>query len=334
MILTVAIIRRIIKGKPPAAHIQSIVDAVNTYGAENGLDQPHRITQFLAQVFHESGGLVYFKEIWGPTAAQKRYEGRKDLGNTQKGDGSKFRGFGPIQLTGRDNVTRFYKWCLKKGYKVPDFVADPSKIALPEWAGLSAIWFWVEGNRTRKSLNILADRGDIETITEIVNGGHNGFSDRIAYYVRSALVYLGYGVLEIEKFQKDYGFSKEDQDGIAGPKTRSAMHVALTKLTEKSDQAAGVRAAPVVVMETEVVTVAEPTVPKSIDTQVKKQSNFLGNLTAFGGLLGTVGAFFAGIDWKSIVAMGGLTIVFVLVIFLLRHQIIATIKEVRSEVEA
>src|SRR5690606_17393021 len=66
---------------------------------------PTRLAAFLAQVGHESGGFVYAREIWGPTEAQKRYEGRKDLGNTQPGDGSRFRGRGLIQITGRANYT-------------------------------------------------------------------------------------------------------------------------------------------------------------------------------------------------------------------------------------
>src|SRR5688572_11127745 len=146
MQLTATLVNRIAKGKPPAANVKSLVDAVNTFGPKVGLDQPHRLVQFLAQIMHESGDLKHNKEIWGPTAAQKRYEGRKDLGNTQKGDGSKYRGYGLIQLTGRDNVTRFYKWCVKNGFDVPNFVDHPEKIALAPWSGLDAIWYWSEGN--------------------------------------------------------------------------------------------------------------------------------------------------------------------------------------------
>ena len=66
-----------------------------------------RVAAFIAQIGHESGQLKYVKEIWGPTAAQARYEGRADLGNTVAGDGSKYRGRGLIQITGRAN----YKAC-------------------------------------------------------------------------------------------------------------------------------------------------------------------------------------------------------------------------------
>lgn len=329
-ILTVAFLNRVLIGKPPAKNVNAIVDAVNTYGKRFGLDQPHRLAQFLAQVLHESGSLKYFAEIWGPTPAQKRYEGRRDLGNTHKGDGSKFRGYGPIQLTGRDNVTRFYKWCLSQGFDVPNFVDDPSKIATGEWAGLSAIWFWSVGNSTKASLNKAADRGDIESITKTVNGGLNGFEDRVQYYTRCALVMLGYGVKDVQKFQKDAGFSTKQQDGIAGPQTRSALHVALLKLTNTDDQSSNVRAAPVVTKET--VEVSKPVVPAKVETEVKKKSNLLGNLTGLGGVIGTAGTAVLGANWQAIVAVGGVAIIAVLLIFLLRRQIVAAVREIRSEV--
>ncbi|MGK9055671.1 hypothetical protein [Neorhizobium petrolearium] len=66
---------------------------------------------------------------YGRTDAQKRYEGRKDLGNIQKGDGSKYRGYGPMQVTGRANVTEFYNWCKKRGLNPPDFIEKPQLIA-------------------------------------------------------------------------------------------------------------------------------------------------------------------------------------------------------------
>jgi Predicted chitinase len=62
-----------------------------------------RVAAFIAQIGHESGQLRYVREIWGPTPAQIRYEGRTDLGNTLTGDGFKYRGRGLIQITGRTN---------------------------------------------------------------------------------------------------------------------------------------------------------------------------------------------------------------------------------------
>lgn len=346
MQLTAGIVNRISKIKAPAANVASFVEAVNTYGPRNGLDQPHRLAQFVPQIMHESGGLRYNKEIYGktPTAAQARYErdfskpwAKNDprnrvafqLGNSQKGDGSKYRGYGLIQLTGRDNVTRFYKWCVANGYDVPNFIDHPELIALAPWSGLSAIWFWMVGNSTGKSLNAYADRGDIENITKIINGGLNGYEDRLDYFDRTALVFLGYGVNDLKKFQAD---EKLEQNG-SGPITRSTFQKELLKLTDKSDQSSLAAVAPVVQKTTKTVEVKKEVVPERVVTQVKTKSNFLGQLTGFGGIVGTIGTALLGADWKAIATFGALGIIGVLLIFLLRHQLIAAIREIKGQVE-
>lgn len=207
-----------------------LIEALETIRPEF---KPHQFAHVLAQVMHESAGLQHDREIWGPTVAQKRYEGRKDLGNTQPGDGSKYRGYGPIQVTGRYNVTEFYKWCKSQGLNPPDFITFPSLIADSPWAGWSVVWYW-----DTRSLNKYADTNDIEMITRRVNGGLNGYSDRLDYYDRSALVLLGYGPRDIKQFQSDNGLLV---DGQSGPKTRAALHAALVKL----GGATGTKPAPV-----------------------------------------------------------------------------------------
>ena len=93
---------------------------------------PKRVAAFIAQIGHESGQLKYVKEIWGPTAAQARYEGRKDLGNTVAGDGSKYRGRGLIQITGRAN----YMAC-GEGLGL-DLIKQPELLEKPQHACMSA----------------------------------------------------------------------------------------------------------------------------------------------------------------------------------------------------
>jgi putative chitinase len=138
---------------------------------------PVRIKAFLAQVGHESGRLRYLREIWGPTPAQQRYEGRKDLGNTEPGDGRRYLGRGLIQITGRANYQRL------SDALGEDFVALPDMLESPRWACMSAAWFWQS-----RDLNELADAGEFDTITRRINGGQIGRSDRIALFEAASAV--------------------------------------------------------------------------------------------------------------------------------------------------
>jgi putative chitinase len=138
---------------------------------------PKRVAAFIAQIGHESGQLKYVKEIWGPTAVQARYEGRKDLGNTVAGDASKYRGRGLIQITGRAN----YMAC---GEALGlDLIKQPELLEKPHHACMSAAWFWAT-----KGLNTLADAGQFDKITRRINGGQNGAADRQALYARALKV--------------------------------------------------------------------------------------------------------------------------------------------------
>lgn len=134
---------------------------------EFGINTPVRQAAFLAQVGHESGGLHWMVELWGPTDAQRRYEGRKDLGNTQPGDGFKYRGRGLIQLTGRANYQK-----ASVALNV-DLINHPELLGEPELACRSAGWFW-----KKNGCNELADEGDFEKLTRRINGGVNGLKDR------------------------------------------------------------------------------------------------------------------------------------------------------------
>ena len=136
-----------------------------------------RVAAFIAQIGHESGQLKYVKEIWGPTAAQAKYEGRKDLGNTVVGDGSRYLGRGLIQITGRAN----YMTC-GEGLGL-DLIKQPELLEKPQHACMSAAWFWAT-----KGLSTLADAGQFDKITQRINGGQNGAADRQALYAQALKV--------------------------------------------------------------------------------------------------------------------------------------------------
>jgi len=139
-----------------------------------------RIAMHGAQIGHESVGLRYMFELWGPTTDQAGYEGRIDLGNTQPGDGYRFRGRGPIQVTGRHNYTVLSQWAFTEGL-VPSptfFVDDPDQLASDTYGFIGVTWYWT----TQRAMNDAADARDIVRATQYVNGGQNGITDRTNRY--------------------------------------------------------------------------------------------------------------------------------------------------------
>ena len=199
----------------------ALLARVRDYGGP--LNELPVLAQFLAQTMHESGGLRYVREIWGPTKAQRGYEGRADLGNVKPGDGKRYMGRDVIQITGRANYRALTAWVQKTfGAKV-DFEAKPELLESPEWLGIGAIWYFL----TRKGLIDYARAGNIEMVTRRVNGGLNGYQDRLRWYDDCALKLLGFGT--VRDFQKSAGLVV---DGISGPKTRAALHEALSHVRE------------------------------------------------------------------------------------------------------
>ena len=169
---------------------QSLLDVFDKYS----INTLNRQACFIGQCMHESGGFKLLEEnlhyssgalmrTWPSrfpdqdTAdkfannpekiANKVYGGR--MGNVEDGDGWKYHGRGLIQLTGKDN----YANC-GSGLGV-DLLSNPEWVATPEYAALSAGWFW-----NKKGLNDLADTMDIETMTKRINGGTLGIDDRKA----------------------------------------------------------------------------------------------------------------------------------------------------------
>lgn len=146
-----------------------------------------RMAGFLAQLGHESGAFRYVEEI----ASGAAYEGAVRLGNTQPGDGKRFKGRGLIQVTGRSNYT-----AISQDLGI-DAVNNPEILVQPEYAVLSACWYW-----NKKSLNKICDYPEnwtklylgkwltkFEWLTVNINGGLNGIESRKRYY-NSALKIL------------------------------------------------------------------------------------------------------------------------------------------------
>ncbi|MGK2899216.1 MAG: glycoside hydrolase family 19 protein [Burkholderiaceae bacterium] len=175
------------------SHAQVWLDPLRASMGVFEITSPLRVAAFLANVGHESGRLVYAREIWGPTDAQRGYEGRKDLGNLRVGDGRKYLGRGPIQVTGhanyiatRDGLRRFLP-------NVPDFERSPELLELPRWGAYAAGLFWYQ-----HGINAFADAGDFDGVCDVINRGRktprdgdsNGFAERLAFY-RAGLRELG-----------------------------------------------------------------------------------------------------------------------------------------------
>jgi len=162
----------------PSAKRPAYFPFLHSAMTEFEIDRPAREAAFIAQLAHESGELRFMEEIWGPTAAQRRYEPPStlaaNLGNTETGDGKRFKGRGPIQITGRANYKRF------GDLLGLDLVADPPRAAVPDVAFRIAALFW-----SKKGLNELADLATAESFREItrrINGGFNGLADRQRFY--------------------------------------------------------------------------------------------------------------------------------------------------------
>ncbi|PZR06593.1 MAG: peptidoglycan-binding protein [Archangium gephyra] len=156
-----------------SAKADEYLPLLNAAMVQGGINTPKRQAAFLAQLAHESGQLRYFEEI----ASGAAYEGRRDLGNTQPGDGVRFKGRGPIQLTGRHN------------YRIAgqalgiDLENNPTLAARPDIGFRIAVWYW-----NSRNLNAQADAGNFDAITRAINGGYNGKADRDRYWATARSV--------------------------------------------------------------------------------------------------------------------------------------------------
>lgn len=159
------------------ANIDKFLSPLNQAMEDHNINTPIRIAHFLAQIAWESGSLKYVEEI----ASGAAYEGRKDLGNTEPGDGVRFKGRGLIQITGRAN---YRKYGDSLGL---DFTHDGKwrLLAEPFYAADSAAWFW-----ETHGLNELADKDEFTKITRIINGSTVTVKKRLPC-LRSAKIATG-----------------------------------------------------------------------------------------------------------------------------------------------
>ena len=164
---------QLLKICPGAVKADLYAPLLDKYMKEYGITGRLRESAFIAQILHESGCFRYTEEI----ASGRAYEGRKDLGNDVPGYGIKYKGRCLIQITGYFNYV-----AISKSLKV-DFVNHPEKLAEIPWCVEGACWWWVN-----HGLNVLADNGEFKTITRRINGGLNGYNDRVKYYKRALKV--------------------------------------------------------------------------------------------------------------------------------------------------
>jgi putative chitinase len=184
--------------------LEKFVDPINKVIEEFEINTPQRISMFLAQIGHESGGLTklhenlnykaarlsqifpkYFRDVDPDDyannpekIANRVYCNRMGNGNEASGDGYRFRGRGAVQLTGRSNYTS-----CGEDLEV-DLINNPDYLETPEGAIRSAAWFW-----DQHDLNDWADKGDVVTVTKKINGGTIGLDERKELYNEALTIF-------------------------------------------------------------------------------------------------------------------------------------------------
>lgn len=185
------------------ANLKGFVYTFNKYANYFGIDTCLEARHFIAQIAHESDYWNAYEEY----ASGSSYEGRKDLGNTQKGDGVRFKGRGPIQTTGRSNYREAGREILKlpflndaerKLFENDGILQRPQLLEDPVWGTLAALIYWMKRDlnslckpdNQKVTIRRMNTKGvwydytcfPIEAITRKVNGGLNGFDDRKRAY--------------------------------------------------------------------------------------------------------------------------------------------------------
>lgn len=224
---------------------------------EYGITDPEEQAMVLAQMGHESAGFTATEEnlnygasqlsnVFGkyfnnsqaasyarnPEAIANRVYGNR-MGNTEEGDGWKYRGRGFIQLTGKNNYQ-----ALSDATGV-DYVSNPDLVSDPEHSAKASLWWW----KNRAGLPESAQRGDVQTSTEKINGGHNGLSDRIKRY-NTHLPEAKEGKITqeaIEAAKKVSGGSDDDEstEELSSPMEETALTSAIEVGSQKGEKVDG-----------------------------------------------------------------------------------------------
>lgn len=180
-LITVEQIRHICPFAPK--NVDVFVPYLNQYMKKYGITSKEAIAAFIAQLAQESGQFKHVREI----ASGKAYEGRVDLGNTEKGDGVRFKGRGLIQTTGRAN----YKTTSLNLFGDVRLLNTPELLEVPEYAVMSACYYWfskgltsiAESNKTYLWRNQRTTA--FEWITIKINGGLTHISERKQFWERA-----------------------------------------------------------------------------------------------------------------------------------------------------
>ena len=150
-------------------------------------------SHFLSQCLHESAMLQFMEEV----ASGEAYEGRHDLGNDYPGDGVKFKGRGPFQLTGRKAYTKYSL------YSGQDTVYHPEILEQPHYAIDSAVWFLCvykhDPADENKPLIDDANNDNFLRVTYLINGGFNGIQNRLRLLNRC---YENLGLADADRKQR------------------------------------------------------------------------------------------------------------------------------------
>lgn len=184
------------KNKDPESWFKALAEHLPQFE----INTPARVAGFISQCQHESGDFNLLQENlnygakglrgtfgkYFPTdevavqyerkpemIANRVYSSRMGNGDETSGEGWKYRGRGLLQLTGKSNYTQ----CSKDLFGDDTLVEDPDLLRTPEYAVLSACWFWKKNN-----LNAICDTGDVVALSKRINGGTIGLDDRISHW--------------------------------------------------------------------------------------------------------------------------------------------------------